>query len=720
MEQDQWEGEPSLQPTPKGWAPHPTLLLVLDYWRVIVKHWYIIVGLTVLVAGINAYRVLNEQSVYFSQVSIEVRPGRLALGEPAYEPNFSYTQQSFIKTQMTVATSRAVGEVVVDRLGVGRVAQMLGREIPVVQKDEKAAVHNRLVDALLKQVKAEQMKDTFIILIGVESNSPKTAALLANTWAQSLTDFNREIEVEFSQNTSEALTKQVERLQASIKEKEARLTQIAGPAQIQVLDQQLNVTMQNFQNLSGGLQAAEKDILEKQSNFQRIQRADPKALPEVNNNSVVASLTQSCAAAQQDYTEQSKIFKPDWPGLQKLKVRRDDICERLNTETRQAYDKLVQQSASELEVARSKGGVLRRNFDSTKEEIESLNKKTSEFQALKADIENEKHLLDEMMQRRQTTQLSEAGGLQGSTMMRIVERATPSKIPIRPKRLQSILIGLLLGLGLGVASAFVLNLINLKIHSHEEIERITSFRFLAFIPDMEKESHVGIEQNAFRFLTKHLAMVKLSNLPPRVILITSAEPKEGKTFISSNLALTEVSKGKRTLLIDTDIHRPSIHGTFNVPISPGLADLLVETGPPDFDIFPKPSANLTILPSGQGNTDDLVAILENSRFVEILRAALRQFDYVIIDSGPILVTPETVSIAQNTDGVILVVRSEFTTTRALKVAADLLNNLEIRVLGTVLNKVDPGDANSFYHYYKQHAYTYYGNREGKSGKVGAR
>ena len=709
METESWEGDPSVQSKSKEGASS-TLGLVSEYWRIILKRWYLVVGLTLLLAAANTWRVFHEESVYSAQASLEVRPARLALGEQALEPNSSYTAQSFINTQMTVARSRAVAEVALQRLGEKKVAEILGRNPP---DPNKKGQREALIDALVADVDADQMKETFIIAISVESTSPQYAALLANTWAQSLMAFNRESEIQFNVDTGEALTKQVERLQTSIKEKEGRLTHIAGTSQLQVLDQQLNVTMQGLTDQNTQLLAVQKELIEKQANLRRIQNTDPKALSEVMGNSAVSSLQQACTQAEQNFSEQSKIFKPDWPGLQQLKSKKDEACSQFDREIQVAHGKILQQVQGDLNATRSKEASLQHDFAASKEEIQDLNQKTSEYQSLKADLDNEKKMLDQMLERRQTAQLSEAGGMQGSTLMRIVEMAIPPHEPVRPKRLQSIAISILLGLALGIGVAFGLNLLHLKVHSHDEIERLTNYRFLAYIPDMEQENHVGIEQNAFRYLAKHLSTIKFANLPSRVIMVTSPEPKEGKTFISSNLALTQVSRGKRTLLIDTDIHRPSIHSTFQVPLSPGLADLLVESGPPDFEPFPRPSANLTIVPAGEGNTEVLSSILENARFAEIIRAALREYDQVIVDSGPLLVTPETLSVAQNTDGVILVVRNDYTSIRALKVASDLLDNLQIRVLGVIMNRAHPKDANSFYHYYRLHAYSYYGPKAAK-------
>ncbi len=327
--------DPSFQPKSREWANSP-LGLLTEYWHIILKRWYVVLGLALLFGGINAYRVFNEESVYFAQASLEVRPSRLALGEQAYEPNFSYTAQSFVNTQITVARSRAVAEVVVQRLGEEKVGEMLDREI---SQDDKNA-HARLIDALLANVSADQLKETFIIFIGVESTSPETAAILSNAWAESLMEFNRESEIQFSQDTNEALTKQVGRLQESIREKENRLTRIAGAAQIQVLDQQLNVTMQNLANQSQQLLDVQEEVSGKQANLRRIQKTDPLALPEVIANPAVASLQQSCTETEQLYSEQSKIFKPDWPGLKQLKAKRDETCSASVREIQVAYGKI--------------------------------------------------------------------------------------------------------------------------------------------------------------------------------------------------------------------------------------------------------------------------------------------------------------------------------------------------------------------------------------------
>ncbi len=545
MENDSREVGASIDISERAGIKSP-IEIFWEYWRMIVKYKACIIVIALIVIAGNAIRVFLQESVYFAKADIEIRLSRLAVGEQVYEQNFSYTAASLLNTQMTVAKSRAVAEIVVKRLGQQKAAELL----TVLKSPDTTWTTEKLVNIFLSQAVTQQVEDTLIISLGVESTSPKSAAELANVWAQSLIDFNRETEIQFSLSTSEAIAKQAKRLQESVNQKEAKLAQIAGSAQVQVLDQQLNVTLNNVEGLNQQLQEVQKELVEKRASLQRVQRTSPEALVEVMGNATVGPLVQSCSLAAQEYEQNSKIFKPDWPGLQQLKAKKEQACAQRDREVQNQYQKLLEQSTAELSAIQSKEYALKQEFKDTRGVINDLNNKTSEYQTLKADLENERQLLNQLLQQKQTAELSEAGGMQSGTIMRIVESAIPSATPIRPMRAQSILMSVLVGLVLGFGVAFLLNFLDVKVHSHEDIERTTNYRFLTFIPDMENESHVGIEQNAFRYLTKHLSSLNTSERPPRIILVTSPEPKEGKTFIASNLALTEVSKGRRTLLID--------------------------------------------------------------------------------------------------------------------------------------------------------------------------
>jgi capsular exopolysaccharide synthesis family protein len=187
--------------------------------------------------------------------------------------------------------------------------------------------------------------------------------------------------------------------------------------------------------------------------------------------------------------------------------------------------------------------------------------------------------------------------------------------------------------------------------------------------------------------------------------VTSAQPGEGKTFVTVNLAKALARMGKKTLLIDVDVHRPSVHETMGIRRQTGLNDFLYGHSS-DFSIFPSPFPNLTVIPVDHTDRLQLAESLDSSIFIDSLTNAMGSFEYILMDSGPVLLTPETLAACVGVDGLILVVRNDYTTAKTLKIASELLQQVNVSVLGTVLNKVNLKDRFSHYHYYRQY-YNYY-------------
>jgi len=309
-----------------------------------------------------------------------------------------------------------------------------------------------------------------------------------------------------------------------------------------------------------------------------------------------------------------------------------------------------------------------------------------------------------MIQQGQTAELTETGGMQGAAQIRIVEAAQPSGKPVRPHRIPSIIMSAFVGLALGIAVAFGLSTTDEKVRTQHDIEQLTNFRFLTFIPDENREDEKLI-RNSFRFLWQHLSTIGNIRNPPCVLVVTSAQPGEGKTFISSRLAKTLAELGRKVLLLDLDIQRPNLHETFDIKRDPGLHELLV-MGKFNFDAFPSPVPNLTVVPVSTGSTTEMSNNLEGPKFIKLLTGAMNHFEYIILDSGPLLLTPETLAVSVAIDGLILAVRADYTTAKALNLAKELLESMRIPVLGVVLNKVNLKDRFSYYRYYGQYHSVY--------------
>jgi capsular exopolysaccharide synthesis family protein len=183
----------------------------------------------------------------------------------------------------------------------------------------------------------------------------------------------------------------------------------------------------------------------------------------------------------------------------------------------------------------------------------------------------------------------------------------------------------------------------------------------------------------------------------RVIMVTSALGGEGKTMVSSHLAVSLARAGLRTLLLDSDLRRPAIHRIFNLPVGPGLAELLRGEADLAAAVKPGPLPGLSILPAGQPNGQALQALTQG-----ILSASLQhlreQFDFIIIDSAPVLPVPDSQLIGQCADGVVLAIRHEVSRLAAVTAAAERLTSLDIRLLGAVVNGEKPlGYDSAYYH-----------------------
>jgi len=670
-----------------------------------MRHRGVVVATTLLAVFLTGLWVLVQKPVYRALAAIEVRPERFDIGGPIFQPMMPFTVETFMNTQMNIAQSRAVARMVLSRLDPRRVASLLQLGRP--PKGE-AWAEEELVRLLQDRVYARPKRQTFLMEVGVEAPSPEASAVLTNTWVESLIEFNRQMEIQMSQTTGEALTEQIQRLQRSIAEKEAQLARLAQTAQVQVLDQQINVAKQQMETINQRILEAQNELVEKLAHLRRVQTSAPETLPEIRNNPALQKLQEACAQAEREYAEKARIFKPDWPGLRQLAIQRDEACSGYRQQARALHQKLIQSAEADVSAVRDKERRLREEFEAIRAEIDKLNKAAADYQTLKAELENQRRLLDVMTERRQQAQIASTGNIQVSALMRLVEPAQPPKHPIRPRRLLSLTLALILGLMGGVGLAFVLYHLDNKIYSHEDIRQVVSYPFLTFIPDMEKEKDARIVQNAFRLLQGYVWMTQNSGPPVRSLMVTSPQPSEGKTFVAVNLARTLARAKKRVLLLETDVHVPKFHQVFNVPRKPGLLDLRGQEATVAWDLFPAIDEYLVVVPSGatghrSGGTSPSLEGLDMRRLIQ---RALETFDYVLLDTPPILAVPEALQLARDVQSILLVVQSGYTTRPALQMAAEQLARIEAPVLGVVLNRVDLTSKYSYYTYYYPYRYYY--------------
>jgi polysaccharide biosynthesis transport protein len=291
---------------------------------------------------------------------------------------------------------------------------------------------------------------------------------------------------------------------------------------------------------------------------------------------------------------------------------------------------------------------------------------------------------------------------------RILSPATKPTIPVSPKIAISLLQGGALGLALAIVTLIILQSTDTMIRTTDRAKEIYGYLLLAILPNVSKKIHanpaVYVRDNprapigeAYRMLQGGLRFLR-SDKKLKVIVVTSAVASEGKSTISSNLAITMAQLGRKVLLVDADMRRPSQHTAWQLTNDRGLSNVLVGESTVEQAIRPA-IPNLSLITAGVIPPDP-VAIIDSQDMTDLIQTWSKSFDYVIIDTPPILAVIDALLIAKLVDGLLLVSRPGVLNVKSASRARAILNQAGINVLGMVTNDASGDDSNYYmYNYY---------------------
>lgn len=292
-------------------------------------------------------------------------------------------------------------------------------------------------------------------------------------------------------------------------------------------------------------------------------------------------------------------------------------------------------------------------------------------------------------------------------------------IPVSPNRFKLILISLGFGLMLAIGVPFLIEYLDFTVSDVGQAEGLLAMRGLGIIPKVmrgqseslallsnREETSLHLVEN-FRVIRTNLLLNTGKSKIHQVIMVASAMPREGKTAISSNLALSFADKGEKTLLIDCDLRRGRQHRMFGLSASPGLSNIFLEKSPMDEALRPSGHENLDILTCGKhasGATDSLGEPVFENLLIELRQ----RYQRIVIDTAPVLGLAETSTMQRVIDGVVFVISSNHTPIRSVKAAVEILQGNGANFFGFILNRIDLTTSSNYYKYY-YYSYQYYDN-----------
>jgi succinoglycan biosynthesis transport protein ExoP len=410
---------------------------------------------------------------------------------------------------------------------------------------------------------------------------------------------------------------------------------------------------------------------------------------------------------------------------------------RLRGEIASAQDKLraeagnvVRALESDLRAARAREASLESSLEAAKREGLQIDEKTIAYDALRREVETSKELYQNLLARAKETGLETE---LTSSNVRIMERAQAPGVPISPRRMRNYGIALLVGLTLGLGLGLLFEHVDNTIKTPDEVKEQLGVPFLGMVPDVTGKPQQGAGvptmalrnpdgpvAEAYRVLRTNL-IFSSAETTGRAVVVTSANPGEGKTTTAANLAVALALNGAKVLVVDGDLRRPTLHQHFGVGKTPGLSDLIVGRTQASESIRTTRFKGLQVLACGYAAPNP-AELLGSASMKQILGALRTCYDWVIVDTPPILAMADTPVLCPLVDGVVLVVAAESTTRPALVRALDQISGVGGKVTGVVLNKVDL-KRNSYYYsqYYGEYYRSYYAegpSRRSSGGPIG--
>jgi len=298
--------------------------------------------------------------------------------------------------------------------------------------------------------------------------------------------------------------------------------------------------------------------------------------------------------------------------------------------------------------------------------------------------------------------------------VRIMDYAKTPGYPIRPRKKQNAMLGLLMGLLLGGGLAFFVEYLDTSVRTTEDVEKHLSWPVLGVIPRFEQTFQGKISQSdiqpvvrkhpksvpaeAYRTLKTNIQLASLDR-PPRSIAITSTGPLEGKSTTAVNLAVALAQKESKVLLIDADLRKSVIHKILHLDNSTGLADIITNHGQPEAAIKQFHTVdNLWVLTSGSLPYDPC-ELLGSSQMRSLVKQITKEYDYVVFDTPPIMSVSDAAVLASQVDGILMVISPGKVRGEIARRTKELLDRIGTPVLGCVLNGAQPHHGNYYYYYH---------------------
>ncbi len=717
------------------------------YLDIIVRRRWTVISVVLIAAALSLIISFVTRPVYKARgtVMIEKEPNILSFEDIFQIETF---RDDYFQTQYKLLQSRSLAERTIDRLKLWEKKEFSGTKAATADDLKNPVFKQKMVDKFLGRLEVRPIRMTRLVEVAFKAHDPALASDCVNALFDSFVDLNIEAKYETTEQATEFLSEQIEELKKDISQKEQELQNYGQEKDIVILSDKETTMLDKISELNKALTEAQIERVRKESYYNGIKNASPDFIPEAMNNPLIQRLREDYLKLSREYAKMQEKFQPEYPEMQRLKAELDSARELLQNETQ----RLVKAAYADYQAALKKEISLKDLFDQQKEEAFRLNSSAILYNSLKIELENKKNLLESLLKRQSETGVSaRLKGLRTSNI-RIVDRADLPLRPDSPRKARNLLLAIFLGLFGGLGLALVIEYLDNTVKSAEDVERYSGLPTLGVVPVFDEDATLNGHYYAYRSAEDEdegkkrkkkdrppvepveaeseeepRSIELISHFAPdstfaesyrslrtalllsgplaslKSLIITSPLPNEGKSVTISNLAVSLAQMEKKVLLVDADLRRPKQHRIFNLKNHDGLSNYL--TMGLDLNRMIKTTLvpSLYLINSGPvpPNPAELLGSDRMKGLLERLKAA---FDFILIDTPPILSVTDSQVLGRMVDGLVLVVQADRTPKEALRQSREIIDLLQLKTYGVVINALNLDNRGYYHRHYYRHYY----------------
>ena len=689
-------------------AVHRTLQ---DYLLILRERiWYIVVVFLVVFSSSLVY-TLSDTKYYQSTATVQIFRRDPTVMQVQQVVDTDIRSAEDLNTQIKVIESGTIVQMVAARLTGDDLRAFLA-PFPGKADADKAEVER----ILLRDRKVIPQRLTLVVMIAYKHPDRFVAAKVANLFADSYLEYNTSLRMAESADAVLDLKKTVEDQENLVNEIARKLQAYKEQNKMPSLDSRKDIINDSLKAINAEVDRAIITMKAAETRLNQIREAKAKGgelteLPFISSQPLIATLQQQLAEKKIEIATLQKQYRDKHPKM----IAAVNSARQAEEELNRAIASVAAQVESDHHAAARNYNLANEELAKRRQESLDLDRMSLEYTERERELRIQEDILQHITQRRQETAMTSTIATQNA---RIVDRAVPSRLerPVSPNVPLNLGLGAVGGLGLGLAFAFFVAFIDDRVKSSFDIEGVIGLPLIGIIPQIKKMDPADKAQivvnNADRqvaegFLALHSSLrLKDESKNAKCILTTSTIPGEGKSFTTTNLALTFAAHGEKVVVVDCDLRKPNIHKSLRLENLKGVIDVCAGKATIDDVTIRNVQPNFDVIPAG-GRAKNPTQVL-NSKGFEIMLSELRKnYDRIFIDTPPLAAVSDALIILPLVDGSIFTIFFNKVRRKAAQFAAKKLLEANVPNFGAVLNGLNLAVSGYYYAQYYDKSYKDY-------------